>query len=74
MLPSIVFVLGVAWPLMAANGQATRWAAVHSHAVPTSPAGGGAPLFESVDENLEPINMADMIDGKPLVLAVSSCT
>jgi len=38
----------------------------------------GAPpralLFDSVDENLNPVSMADMIDGRPLVLVVSSCT
>ncbi|MDY7109464.1 MAG: hypothetical protein SYC29_12585 [Planctomycetota bacterium] len=33
-----------------------------------------APLFDSVDENLNPVSMADMIDGRPLVLAVGSCT
>ena len=33
-----------------------------------------ASLFDSIDENFNPVSMADMIDGKPLVLAVSSCT
>ncbi|MDY7107547.1 MAG: hypothetical protein SYC29_02825 [Planctomycetota bacterium] len=33
-----------------------------------------APLFDSVDENFNPVSMADMIDGRPLVLVVSSCT
>ena len=33
-----------------------------------------APLFNSIDENFNPVSMADMIDGKPLVLAVSSCS
>ncbi len=33
-----------------------------------------AELFDSVDENFNPVSMADLIDGKPLVLAVSSCT
>ena len=36
--------------------------------------GQQATLFESIDENMEPSDMADMIDGKPLVLIVSSCT
>jgi hypothetical protein len=36
--------------------------------------GQGAPLFDSIDENFDPVSMADMIDGKPLVLALSSCT
>jgi hypothetical protein len=33
-----------------------------------------APLFDSVDENLNPVSMADLIDGKPLVMACTSCT
>ena len=33
-----------------------------------------APLFDSIDENLNPVSMTDMIDGRPLVLAVSSCS
>jgi len=33
-----------------------------------------APLFDSVDENMNPVSMADMINGRPLVLAVRSCT
>ena len=33
-----------------------------------------APLFDSIDENLNPVSMADLIDGRPLVLAVGSCT
>ena len=36
--------------------------------------GAEGALFDSVDENLNPVSMADMIDGRPLVLAVSSCT
>jgi hypothetical protein len=35
---------------------------------------GEAPLFDSVDENFNPVSMADLIDGRPLVLAVSSCS
>ena len=35
---------------------------------------GNAPLFDSVDENFNPVSMADLIDGRPLVLAVSSCS
>lgn len=33
-----------------------------------------APLFETVDENMQPIDMADLIDGKPLVLTVGSAS
>ena len=36
--------------------------------------GDKATLFKSVDENMNPIDMADLIDGKPLVLVVSSCS
>ena len=36
--------------------------------------GQQAALFDSIDENLQPVSMADMIDGKPLVLVVSSCS
>ena len=53
-------VVVVAWSLTAADGQLTL--------------GVDAPLFDSVDENLNPVSMADMINGRPLVLAVGSCT
>ena len=33
-----------------------------------------ATLFDSLDENLNPVSMADMIDGRPLVMYLSSCT
>jgi len=33
-----------------------------------------APLFRTVDENMQPIDMADLIDGKPLVLTVGSAS
>jgi hypothetical protein len=33
-----------------------------------------AQLFKSVDENLQPVDMQDLINGRPLVLAVSSAT
>jgi len=36
--------------------------------------GDKATLFKSVDENMDSIDMADLIDGKPLVLVVSSCS
>ena len=35
---------------------------------------GPATLFDSIDENLNPGSMADMINGRPLVLFLSSCT
>ncbi len=37
-------------------------------------AGDQAILFKSVDENMNPVDMADMINGKPLVLLTGSCT
>jgi len=40
----------------------------------TADVGQRAPLFDSLDEHLNPVSMADMIDGRPLVLAVGSCT
>ena len=56
----IIVALAIAWPLARANGQML---------LKTE-----APLFDSVDENSNPVSMADKIDGKPLVLAVSSCS
>jgi hypothetical protein len=56
----IAVVLAIAWPVAGGNGQLL---------LKTE-----APLFNSVDENFNPVSMADKIDGRPLVLAVSSCT
>lgn len=36
--------------------------------------GGEAQLFDTWDENEELVSMADMIDGKPLVLTVGSAS
>lgn len=36
--------------------------------------GDEAPLYRSIDENLQPVDMADMIDGRPLVIAVGSAS
>ncbi len=36
--------------------------------------GEQAPLFSSVNENLQPVDMADTIKGRPLVLAVGSAS
>ena len=36
--------------------------------------GQKAILFDSIDENMKPVSMKDMVDGKPLVLVVSSCS
>ena len=55
-----LFVLVIVWPFVGTNCQNTLRAQ--------------APLFDSVDENFNPVSMGDLIDGKPLILAVSSCT
>jgi hypothetical protein len=36
--------------------------------------GDPAQLFISLDEHLMPVRMADMINGRPLVLVVGSCS
>jgi hypothetical protein len=36
--------------------------------------GGEAPLFDTWDENEQLVSMADMIDGRPLVLAIGSAS
>jgi len=36
--------------------------------------GQKAILYDSVNEELKPVSMKDLIDGKPLVLVVSSCS
>jgi len=36
--------------------------------------GDDAPLFESVDEHMNPVDMADLVVGRPLVLAVGSAS
>ena len=56
----ILIALAIAWPLAGTNAQLELRTET--------------PLFDSVDENLNPVSMADKINGKPLVLAVSSCT
>jgi len=36
--------------------------------------GDQAPLFQTLDENLQPVDMSDLIDGRPLVMAVGSAS
>ena len=36
--------------------------------------GQQARLFKSVDENLKHVDMAALVDGRPLVLMVGSCS
>jgi hypothetical protein len=73
--PTMCLILGTfGWPLAAFPCQPAS--ATESAGVPDVPnvVGSPAPLFDSVNENLEPVSMADMIDGRPLVLLVGSCT
>lgn len=51
---------------------ASLW--VHSPAGADLKQGDQALLFASVDENLNPVDMAEMTDGRPLVLVVGSCS
>jgi hypothetical protein len=46
----------------------------HSPAVADLKEGDQALLFTSVDENLDPVDMRDMTEGRPLVLVVGSCS
>ena len=59
--PAAMLILGI---IVAISGQAFADLSV----------GDTATLFKSVNENMEPVDMADMIDGKPLVLVVSSAS
>jgi hypothetical protein len=36
--------------------------------------GDSAPMFETVNEDMQPIDMADYIDGKPLAMCVGSAS
>lgn len=36
--------------------------------------GDAAPMFQTINENLDPVDMDDLIDGRPLVLAVGSAS
>ena len=36
--------------------------------------GDDAPMFASLDENMQPVDLADLIDGRPLVLVVGSAS
>jgi hypothetical protein len=36
--------------------------------------GDQAPMFESFNEDMQPVDMSDFIDGRPLVLAVGSAS
>ena len=71
--PALV-VLVVTWALAAEPSGPATTPECSGHAEQAVFEAGGAPLFDSIDENRNPVSMADMIDGRPLVLAVSSCT
>jgi hypothetical protein len=36
--------------------------------------GDDGPMYQTLDENMQPVDMADFIDGRPLVLAVGSAS
>ena len=67
-------VVATAWSLVVAACPPTFTPRPVSYSTQRSLVDADAPLFDSVDENLNPVSMADMIDGKPLVLACTSCT
>jgi hypothetical protein len=80
-LSSAAGLLALAWPGAAVLAQSDApgpAVAGHPDSVREtySPRGIGDPgmLFDSHDENFNPVSMAELIDGRPLVLAVSSCT
>ena len=57
--------------LLAAAAASLWW---HSPAGADLKQGDQALLFASVDENLNPVDMAKMTEGRPLVLVVGSCS
>ncbi len=36
--------------------------------------GDQAPLFQTLDENMQPVDMLDLTDGRPLVISVGSAS
>ncbi len=36
--------------------------------------GDVGPMFQTTDENMQPVDMASLIDGRPLVIAVGSAS
>lgn len=36
--------------------------------------GENAPMFQTIDEDMQPIDMADYIDGRPLAMCVGSAS
>ena len=74
MLPWNLVVFVAVWPLAAAACQTALTPESAGDAGQENLMGRGASLFDSIDENLNPVSVADMIDGRPLVLAVGSCT
>jgi len=63
-----------AWSLPVAAGQPETTPVPDIQWADTDVIGMEAPLFDTIDENYSPVSMAEMIDGKLLVLAVSSCS
>ncbi len=58
--------------LVALGGSGLMLASALAHA--DVGVGDEAPLFQTINENLEPVDMENMIDGRPLVLAVGSAS
>jgi hypothetical protein len=72
--PWSLVVLAAVWPLAVQASDPTGISQPAGLAGQQNLLSTQAILFDSVDENLNPVSMADMIDGRPLVLAVGSCT
>ncbi len=62
------------WPLATASAEAILPPEQGGGFGDGNPRTGLARLYDSVDENLNPVSMRDLVDGRPLVLVVSSCT
>ncbi|MHC4697047.1 MAG: hypothetical protein ACYTFA_09915 [Planctomycetota bacterium] len=74
MFPCHIAALLAAWPIAIAAGPPTSTTELPGYSRQGYLIGAEAPLFDSVDENFNPVSMADLVDGRPLVLAVSSCS
>jgi hypothetical protein len=64
----------LAFPLAAIEARSDAISNPPGTLQPDAARGKYAPLFDSVDEYLNPVSMADLIDGRPLVMACTSCT
>ena len=73
-LSPTLLAIAVVWPFAGANAGSPAEPGQPGRAEERNSAAGGVPLIDSIDDNFNPVSMADLIDGRPLVLAVSSCT